>query len=239
MKRWLTLAMLTVAVSLTLSNVAYAQLKDDLELNLFGGGSMHTKNRYEIGFPQSITPISGEFKLDKAIRYGVRVNVYTRGHWGEEFFYSFEPNTAHFIRRRTPPTSLDLNIQVHNAGVNAMYYLQEDETRRTRAFLSVGLGATIYSPTQEARAIARDPLRGNLQDMDSSREIALNYGGGFKSRVSNYVAFRLDLRGFTGRNPSFGFARESNDPNATVFPNTGAIFSGEASAGLIFYFKKR
>ena len=239
MKRWLTLAILTVVVFPTLSNVAYAQVKDDFELNLFGGGSMHTKNRYEIGFPQTITPIPGEFKLDETIRYGLRANVYTRGHWGEEFFYSFEPNTAHFIRRTARSSSLDLNIQVHNAGVNAMYYLQEDEMRRTRMFLSIGLGATIYRPTQEARTIARDPLRGNLQDMDSSRELALNYGGGFKSRLSNYVAFRLDLRGFTGRNPSFGFARESNNPNATVFPASGAIFNGEASAGLIFYFKKR
>jgi hypothetical protein len=36
-----------------LSNNAFAQLKDDLELNVFGAGSIYTKNTYEIGFPQA------------------------------------------------------------------------------------------------------------------------------------------------------------------------------------------
>ena len=191
-----------------------------------------------MGFPQSITPMSGEFKLDNAIRYGVRFNWATHGHWGEEFFYSFEPNTAHFTRLTTPPRSLDLDLHVQNLGVNAMYYLNENETLRIHPFLSVGLGATIYQLTQEAKAIARDPLRGNLPDLDSSSEFALNYGGGFKWRFSNYVGFRLDVRGIVGREPSFGLARSSNDPRATVFPNTGAIFNGNATAGLVFYFKK-
>ena len=34
----------------------------------------------------------------------------------------------------------------------------------------------------------------------------------------------------------FGLPRESNDPNALVFPVTGAIHNGEASVGLVFYF---
>ena len=233
MKRWLISAAMALGV---LPIPGYAQ--QNLELNIFGAGSIYTKKQYEIGFPQSITPIPGEFKLDKAIRGGVRFNVYTRGHWSEEFFYSYEPDKTHFLRRSTPPVSLALDMQVHNLGVNAIYYLHEDEGRRIRPFISVGFGATVYRPTAEAQAIARDPLRGNLRDMDSSRELALNYGAGFKSRFNNRVGFRLDVRGFTGRTPSFGLARQSNDPNATVFPASGVIQNGEASAGLIFYFGK-
>ena len=236
MKRWLKTHIFVIGVFLTLSTSAYAQLREDLELNAFVAGSVYSKKSFEIAFPQSPTPTPGRFRLDEGIRGGLRVNVYTRGHWGEEFFYSYEPNTAHFSRRSTPPASLDLDIQVHNLGVNALYYLNDDETRKVRPFLSLGIGATIYRPTGQARAIARDPLRGNVPDLDPAHEIALNYGGGFKAKLGTWAGFRFDVRGFLGRSPSFGLARQSSDPNATVFPASGAIHTGEASAGLIFYF---
>jgi outer membrane protein W len=236
MRRWFKTAISVVGALLMLSNAAFAQLREDLELNIFGAGSIHSSKDFEISFPQSAIPISGQFKLDDAIRAGLRVNVFTRGHWGQEFFYSYEPNKAHFLRRTTPPASLDLSIGVHNFGVTGLYYFSDDETKRVRPFLSIGLGATVYRLTGEAVAIARDPLRGNVQDIDQSNEIAMNYGAGFKTKLSSWFGFRMDVKGFLGRNPSFGLARQSQDPNATVFPAGGAIHNGEASAGLIFYF---
>lgn len=236
MRRWLKTPISVVGVFFVLSNVAYSQLREDLELNLFVAGTWYSKKNFEITFPQSATPTQGQFKLDGGIRGGLRVNVYTRGHWGQEFFYSYEPNTAHFSRRTTPPTSLNLDIQIHNVGVNALYYLSDDETRQVRPFLSLGAGTTIYRPTGHARAIARDPLRGNVPDLDTANEIAMNYGAGFKAKFGSWIGLRVDMRAFLGRNPSFGLARRSDDPNATVFPAGGAIHNGEASAGLIFYF---
>jgi hypothetical protein len=235
----LTTLTLTLVLLFGFSSAAFAQLQDHLELNVFGAGSIYSSKEYEISFPQSITPIPGKFRLDKAWRGGIRVNVYDRGHWGQEFFYSYEPNKAHFTRRSTPSSSLDLNIQVHNVGVNALYYFNEDETKPVRTFATIGLGATIYRLTSEAQAFVRDPLRGNVPDMDSSRELAMNYGFGLKARIGSYVGFRGDIRGFLGRNPSFGLARKSDNPNATVFPASGAIHNGEVSAGLIFHFRKR
>ena len=236
MRRRFKTAIFVVGVISMFSNAVYAQLREDLEVNVFGAGSIHSKNDFEISFPQSATPMEGEFNLDKALRAGVRVNVYTRGHWGEEFFYSYEPNTAHFLRQTTPPASLALDIGVHNFGVNALYYFSDNETRRVRPFLTIGLGGTIYSLTDEARAIARDPLRGNVRDLGQANEIAMNYGAGFKVKVSRWFGIRMDLRHFLGRNPSFGLARQSDDPNATVFPAGGAIHNGEASVGFVFYF---
>jgi hypothetical protein len=131
---------------------------------------------------------------------------------------------------------LDLDIRVHNIGVNALYYLNDDETRGIRPFLGIGIGAAIFQPTARSKAIARDPLRGNVPDLDTANELTMNYGAGFKTRLNSWMGVRLDVRGFLGRNPSFGLARESTDPNATVFPAGGAIHSGEASVGLVFYF---
>ncbi len=239
MKRRLASAIVVSVFCIALCSEAYAQVKENFELNIFGGGSFYTTKKYEIGPPQSPTPVPGEFKLGHAIKGGLRVGVYTRGHWSEEFFYSYEPTTAHFIRRGSAPRSTDLRMGVHNYGITALYYLSENESNTVRPFLSIGLGGTVYRLTPEAQAIARDPLRGNLPDMDNSHELTLNYGVGLKTRSSGWLGVRVDVRGFLGRTPAFGLARKSNDPNATVFPATGPIQNLETSAGLVFYFSKK
>src|SRR5688572_15791565 len=122
MTRWLICAILAAALSLV-PVLSDAQTTNQLELNFFGGGSIFTKKSYEIGFPQSSTPIPGEIKLDRTLRGGVRVGI-TRGRWSEEFFYSYEPTTARFVQPSVPGVGLDLDIQVHNYGINALYYLK-------------------------------------------------------------------------------------------------------------------
>ncbi len=233
-------AILVMGFSLAMSSTLFAQLKENLELNLFGGGSWYSSNRYDISFPQAVTPIPGEFKLDHGLRAGARLGVFTRGHWGQEFFYTYEPNTAHFIRRSAPTSSLDLDIQVHNYGISGLYYFVESEERRARPFVTFGLGGTLYRLTPEAATLVRDPLRGNVPDMDNAHELAFNYGFGVKTtRAAGRVGFRFDVRGYLGRTPSFGLARQSDDPNATVFPATGSFHNAEATAGVIFYFGRR
>ncbi len=239
MKRRLKTIILTSVCLLALSDVARAQLQDNLELNFFGAGSFYTRNKFEIGFPQATTPIQGEFKLSRAVRAGVRVGVYTRGHWSEEFFYSYEPNTAHFVRSSPSAGSVNLRLRVHNYGVTALYYLQDDEVKHIRPFLSIGVGGTAYVFTSEAESIARDPLRGNLPGLTHSNVLSMNYGAGVKVRSANWLGFRADVRGFLGKSPSFGLPQRSDDPNAIVFPAGGALHNGEASAGLIFYFFNR
>ena len=236
MRRKLANAIVGLGLCLWLSSAAYAQVKDSLELNVFGSGSLDSIKKYETGSPQSITPISGEFRFDHALRAGLRVGVYSRGHWSEEFFYSYEPNKAHFIRHSAPAGSVNLSMQIHNYGITGLYYFDENESRAVRPFLSIGIGGVVYRLTPQARSFANDPLRGDLQDMDNAHEVALNYGFGIKTRGSGWLGFRGDVRAFLGRTPSFGLARQSSDPNATVFPVSGPLHNAEASVGLVFYF---
>jgi hypothetical protein len=239
MDRRLKSAILVLSFVVILPSPARAQLKDNLEINLFGGGSVYNDKKFNISFPQSTFPIQEAFRLNKAIRAGLRVGVYTRGHWSEEFFYSYEPSTAHFIRRTPPSGSLDLRLRIHNYGITALYYFQENESRSLRPFLSIGVGGTVYSFTPEAEALARDPLRGNVPGLKASHVLTLNYGVGVKARTKDWIGFRADLRGLLGPTPAFGIPHESSDPNAQVFPAKGAVFNGEASAGVVFYFSKK
>jgi hypothetical protein len=239
MMRWLSWIPVS-AVLLGGVQTTYAQVIPQLEINLYATGNAHTKSKYEIGFPQSLTPIPSEFHFDDALGGGIRFNVHKSGHWAEEFFYSFEANDANFIRKTTPTTfqtKTELGVQIHNLGVNGLFYFNDDDAARTRPFLSFGLGATIYRPTAETRAFVRDP-RNNLRGFNQSNEFAFNYGIGFKQRIGSIYGVRMDVRHFMGRNPSFSLARSSADPTATVFPADGAIHSFEASAGIVFFFSK-
>jgi outer membrane protein W len=236
MKRLLTNAAMASGVWLCLLGAAYGQLKDNIEVNAFGGGSFFNSKDFEISSPQSVTPINSIFRFNSTWQGGLRLGVYTRGHWSQEFFYSYQPNTAHFIRQTAPTGSINLGLAIHNYGITALYYLNDNESRSFRPFLSVGVGGTYYHFTPEATAFANDPLRGNVPDINNDNELALNYGVGVKTRGSKWLGFRADVRDILGRTPSFGLARQSTNPNATVFPVSGGLHNAEATAGVIFYF---
>jgi hypothetical protein len=237
MKRLLTGSLLLLVVFLAIPAPLAAQEFRNMELNLFFGATGHSKNLYEIGFPQSPIPIRSEFKLVNSFRGGLRFNLNTTRHWGEEIFFSYEPNSANFIGNTIPPQQ-NYDIRIFNFGINAMYYLNEEESHRTRPFLSFGLGGTMYQPTAQARQTARDPFRGNLPGFESSAEFALNYGTGFKHALNDRWGFRMDLRGFVARTPTFGLPRSSSNPNVVVFPASGATHNVEVSAGILARLKR-
>src|SRR5437660_12152606 len=62
--------------------IAQAQIKDNFEINVFGGGSFYTDKKFEVGFPQitgsvlgpaaTTAPIQGAFRFTNALRGGLR-----------------------------------------------------------------------------------------------------------------------------------------------------------------------
>lgn len=237
MTRRLTNLLLVFGTCILVSGTAFGQIRN-AELNVFVAQSFYTRNHYVIGAPQSSTPIPGEVRFDNQTRYGARFGVYTRGHWGQEFFYSFEPNTITLSEGGANPTSLDLRVRMHNYGINALFYTAEAESHLVLPFLSAGLGGTAYQIRQESLVAARDPNRGNAPDINNSHELAFNFGAGLKVR-SGWFGLRLDARDFLSRTPSFGLVRQSVDPSATVLPATGVTHNAEVSLGLNFYFGQR
>jgi len=217
----------------------YSGLSDNIEVNLFSGGSWYTSTDFTTGFPQTLAQVPGEFHLNRAIRYGARLGVYTRGHWSEEFFYSYEPNSMHLtgVVPSVPP--LNLSLQVHNYGITALYYFNENETHTIRPFLDIGVGGTLYRPTTESLQIAHNPILGGIPNLKSSNMLTKNYGVGIKTRVNDWLGFRADVKGYWSATPSFGLPHRSNDPTVQVLPLTGSFSNGEASAGVILYFFNR
>jgi outer membrane protein W len=233
MTRRLTSSLSLVIALAVLAAPAFGQVAKDGELNIFFGVSAHTANAFQIGPPQADPAVSAKFDIRDGLRGGLRFNVVNNGHWGQEFFYSYERNEARYIRQTFGVQ--DLDIQVHTLGATGLFYFNKDEAAKTRPFLSFGIGATIYKPTDDAKVIAAGV--GNLPGFGQSNELTGHYGVGFKHRVNPAWGIRVDMRHFVGRFPSFSMARKSvADATVATFPAEGAINNFEASAGLVFYF---
>jgi hypothetical protein len=235
MTRRLTSAIVLVGLCLVLSNNAWAQFKDYSELTVFGAGSVYNTNHFQVGFPQSTVPIPGTLKFDSHFRAGARFGLYMRGHWGEEVFYSYEPNT---MTINQGATSKDFHVQINNYGANALYYLVESEQHTVLPFLSAGIGGTFYRVRPESLAFARSPA-GGYPDMNNANELTFNFGAGFKTHSKGWFGLRVDVRDYLSRTPSFGIPRSSNDPTAIVLPAGGAQNNFEGSVGLVFYFGRK
>lgn len=235
MKRLLAATISMIIVLFLLAAPAFGQVSKDGELNFFFGAARHTGNDFQIGPPQSPTPVGANFRFTHALLGGIRFNVVNNGHWGQEFFYSYEQNTGHY-RRNDQLNEANLPMQLHRLGVTGLYYISDDEEAKTRPFVSFGIGANIYKPTQEAKNNANNPALGNLPGFGQANELSFHYGFGFKQRLTRAVGFRMDVRHFIGRYPSFSMSKKSSDPFSPVFPANGAIHTLEASGGFVFYF---
>jgi outer membrane protein W len=232
------LAPVSIVVLFLAAAPAFAQLTKDAELNIYFGGSKTSPKDFNIGLPQASPPIAARFEFTHAWKGGVRFNVANHGHWGEEFFYSYEQNRAKY-RRADRVNVANLPIQRHDLGVTALYYFSADETVGTRPFASMGIGATVYKPTHNAVVSANDPNLGNMPGFGTANELTFNIGAGFKQRLNKHIAFRMDVRDFFGRFPSFSLSRHSDDPAVPVFPASGTVHNVEVTGGFVFKFGKQ
>lgn len=237
MKRLLVAPVSLIALFL-LAVPAFGQISKDAELNVFFGGSRLTTQSFQIGLPQASPPVGAKFQFTHAWRGGIRFNVANHGHWGEEFYYSYEQNRGKYFRNDRTNVA-NLPIQLHHLGVTGLYYFSDDEEAKTRPFASFGIGAAIYRPTNSARVSANDPSLGNMPGFGTANELNFHIGAGFKQKLNKTIAFRMDVRDFFGRYPSFSLSRRSNDPATPVFPASGAIHDVEVTGGFVFYFGKK
>lgn len=208
------------------------QSNTDFQLNLFAGPSFFSDKSFEVGPPQSPTPIPLNFEIDRRTRGGFRLNFLTTDRWGLEFFSSYESTVAGLARADGAVPELRFPIQHYTFGVDYIYYPLGSAGRgRWVPFVLGGGGAAIYRPTSEGKRIASDPLAGNLPDLLESGRMLGNYGAGFKYRLTNIFGFRADIQGGITRSPTFGLNTASDDPTETVLPLTGYSHNTEISVG--------
>jgi len=107
-------------------------------------------------------------------------------------------------------------MAVHQMGYNLIYYLfPTEEGARVRPFFTVGVHFSDFD------------LPSTASPGGSSLKWGLNYGGGFKYRISSLFGLRFDVRGYDTRKPNWGGALSNQ---------SGLLQQTEASVGFGVYF---
>lgn len=107
---------------------------------------------------------------------------------------------------------------------------------KVQPYVTVGVNGIQFTPTNKAKAMARDPAVNALygsQNLNDNLQVGLNYGGGVKFHLSEHVGLRLDARGFWSRNPTYGLP---NYPTGGIYiPSKDKINGFQGTVGLVFY----
>jgi hypothetical protein len=169
---------------------------DMVEINLFGGGS----------FFRGVSEGLGT-KHAPGGAFGIRVTENFWRYVGLEQGFTYSVNNLMFQR---PVNAGDPNYgfgsRLYQYSLNPVFHFTPRGSA-VRPYVTVGVSALDWRPTDRARAIAKLPenvSRFGATNVRSNLQAGLNYGGGVKFHFSEYIGLRLDARAITSRNPTYG-----------------------------------
>ena len=107
---------------------------------------------------------------------------------------------------------------------------------RVQPYLTVGVAGIQFTPTDTAKGLARQPQVNALYksaNLNDNLQVAVYYGGGVKFHLSDHFGLRLDARGFTSRNPTYGLP--DYNTGGIYIPSKNLINNFQGTVGLVFY----
>jgi outer membrane protein OmpA-like peptidoglycan-associated protein/outer membrane protein W len=120
-------------------------------------------------------------------------------------------------------------------GLNPIFNLRPRGSK-VQPYVTVGIGATQFTPTDTAKGLARQAATNALYrsaNLNDNLQPVLNFGGGVKFHLSDHFGLRFDIRDFLSRNPTFGLP---NYPDGGIYlPSKQHLNGIQATAGLVFY----
>jgi hypothetical protein len=202
------------------------RIPDLVEIDPFGGVSLFGQVNYGLNT-----------KLITGGDVGVRVGVNVTNHIALELAYQYMVNNVRLVTPIQPGfPSYDFGNRIHYGSGNVLYHFTPWGSI-IRPYVTVGVGPAEFSPTNNAKTIARNPITNAAffsQGLDDNLQVAVNYGGGVKVHLSPHVGLRFDVRGFTSRNPTFGLP---DYPTGGIYiPSHKTLNGMQATLGAIFYF---
>ena len=227
------LILVLAAYSVSLSAQAFSW--KNVEFSLSEGRSFFSSKSFQIVAPQSSTPIDGEMSIKAMNRSEARLNFLTTDRFGSEVFFAYGTSSVVLKRVTTTPGSISMPLQVHQFGLNVLYYPVGSVTSKWRPYVTVGGGAVIFRPTGEGQRIATDPLQGNLSTFIESSRGEGHAAVGIKRTLGKSFGIRAEIADVLARAPTFGLPATSDTANDSVLPVRGRINNVQASIGIILY----
>jgi outer membrane protein W len=205
------------------------RLPDAVEIDPFGGVSLFGQVNRGLDTKQ----ITGG-------AWGLRVGANVSNYVGLELMGEYMVNNVRFLTPIQPGLPrYDFGNRNWYLAFNPVFHFTPKGSR-VRPYVTVGVGAAQFTPTSDAKSIARNPATNAIYgsaNLNDNLQVALNYGGGIKFHLSDHFGLRLDARGFLSRNPTY------NLPNYPVqglyIPRNDKLNGVQVTAGLIFYMGKK
>lgn len=158
-------------------------------------------------------------------------------HWSIEGDYSFGRNNQRITELSGGRLEQrDFGVRLSQVHFNFLRFFTSRKSR-VRPFLTSGIGAVRFSPTDEAKARAlTDKFIDDPALIGSTTKINFAIGGGLEARFNRWVGVRFDLKDYISTVPRFGLRETPSGPQAAFFPVDGVVHNVEAAVGIVFYF---
>jgi hypothetical protein len=206
------------------SNTDQEELPDIVEIDPFGGVSLFGQVNRGLGT-----------KFADGGTAGVRAAWNFSKYVGLEFAYNFMENNVTLVTPVAPGLpSYSFGNRIHYFALNPVFNFTPRGSR-VQPYLTGGVGAARFSPTDKAQSYAQQPAVDAIYQsasLDTDMEVAYNYGGGIKFHLTDHFGLRFDARGFYMRNARFNLPGSST---GIYVPSGGHVNGFQATLGLVFY----
>lgn len=208
-------------------NMKYNDLVD---VSLFGGGSF---------FNQVYSGL-----VTKHQNGGVAGASVTGNFWryvGIEFGYRYGTNNLKFGQGNPigyPTFSFGSRLSMFNLNPVLNF---TPRGSAFRPYVTVGVSSVDFRPTDAAIANANTPLNAAVYGatgLKSTINPGINYGGGVKFHLNDWIGFHADVRGITSRNPTYGLP-SSVPPVGVYIPRRQMQTGVQTTAGIDFFWGKK
>lgn len=178
---------------------------------------------------------------------GIRVAVNPAKYFGLEGFFEFSQANVEFRSSTgtyrpgngaltgTPIPAYSFGSRNYTFGLGPVFNLTPRGSR-VQPYLTAGVAGIQFTPTSTAKGLARQPsvnsvyLSSNLND---NLQVGVFYGGGLKFHLTDHFGLRIDARGITSRNPTYGLPNYNT--GGIYIPGKSSINNFQGTLGLVWY----
>jgi hypothetical protein len=155
-------------------------------------------------------------------------------HFSVEGVYSFGNANLRITELTPTPVERSFGVRRQQAQFNILHFFVSGK-RIVRPFLTTGIGALRFSPTDQAKAAAASAFIENPAQITSSNKLSFGFGGGLEGRFSPWLGVRFDVKDDMTTVPRFGLPQTPSASGAAFFPVNGITHNIDAAAALVFY----
>ena len=195
---------------------------------LYGSENIPMDKDFEVAAPQSLIPLPGEQQFSPGARGGIRVGADGLEHWGEDFSYSYGSNTSKLVY---PGGDFAFTSRSHQFAYNLICYPAGFKSRKVFPYVTAGVGATIFTVSEETK---NEAAMVGLGEMETHTSFTFNAGGGLRIQFSDHYGLRLDARDWMSHPPRYGIPDASDNPFAPVLPVKGVFHQFELSIAFVY-----